>query len=724
MTWEPDGSHYRWRRGDVVTTVTTSPLGFSLVDAAERTLTASAPGDAYPSTAFAWRTNGHWQTLTAPSRTEIEGEHLALHWETPNAALVIGPDEGGNCSIDLQVAGAEAVAFALTSAPDEHYFGLGERFNKLDQREEIVDLWVKNGASGGDTYKPVPFLTSSRGYGIAINTTHRVYCALAHPTVSEAATFTVSADRLRASLFTGDTPLAILARYTALSGRPPAPPAWAFMPWKSRDWRFENQATALEDIRQQQALDLPCGVKLIDAEWETVGHSFRFDPVKYPDPAGMIREANAAGLQLVLWLSPNMTADTPEYEECAHRGFLIKDANGAPYRHRLGNTPGWEGTTIDFSNPDAVAWWQEQLCGLLEMGIRGFKTDFGEQVPADAVFANGKTGVEMHNLLPVLYNRATWEVVREYGGILLGRSAWTGSQPYPAIWAGDQSPDFSPWAGLPTAIVAGQSAGWSGFPYWGSDIGGYFNEPDDDVFVRWTQFAALTPIMEAHGLGKREPWLFSPSTLEIYRQYATLHAKLVPYSLSATFEVARTGLPLMRAMPLVYPDQPDAYRDWVQYQYLYGPNLLVAPVYSWGTSRQVWFPPGEWIDFFSGERYRGPSIARVPAPLDKLPLFVRAGSLLPLRSEPNIDEAESLDLLLYPGGSCRVGLRDATLLLVTEEGAGRGKIEMAGPSRRYRLLAPQTPEIRIALDGEDLRQFPADGLTWEGNRTVTYEVGE
>ncbi len=210
------------------------------------------------------------------------------------------------------------------------------------------------------------------------------------------------------------------------------------------------------------------------------------------------------------------------------------------------------------------------------------------------------------------------------------RSAWAGSQRYPGIWAGDQSPDFSPWAGLPTAIVAGQSAGWSGFPYWGSDVGGYFNAPDDEVFTRWAQFSAVCPLFEPHGLGKREAWEFSAQTLEIYRRMAQLHDDLLPYSLAAAGEAHQTGMPLMRAMPLIYPEYPDAHLDWVQYQYLYGPDLLAAPVYSWGTSRLIWFPPGEWVDVETGEVIAGPQQLRVPAPIEKLPLYRRVGASVPM----------------------------------------------------------------------------------------------
>ncbi|MFN8665046.1 MAG: glycoside hydrolase family 31 protein [Thermomicrobiales bacterium] len=612
---------------------------------------------------------------------------LTLTWRNAHTTAQIAADPDRGLRWTVSAPHAEALAVSLDARAEEHFYGLGERFNKLDQRGEIVELWVKNGASGGDTYKPVPFIASSRGYGLAIDTSRRVFVSLAHPTTPNVSTVTVEGNELTAWLIPGPLPADVVRRYTAWVGRPPVPPEWFFRPWKSRDWRNEDQRTVLEDIQAQQEHGIPCGVKLIDATWETEGHNFRFDADKYPDVPRMMAALRDADMELVLWFSPSMTSGTDDYEEAARRGYLITDRNGDPYLHRLGNEPGWEGTTIDFSNPDAVAWWQDGLRSLLDQGIRGFKTDFGEQVPEDAIFANGKTGAEMHNLLPVLYNEASWAVVKEYDGALLARSAWAGSQQFPGIWAGDQSADFSPWAGLPTAIVAGQSAGWSGFPYWGSDVGGYFNPPDDEVFARWAQFGAVSPVMEAHGLGHREAWLFSPDTLDIYRRFARLHDQLVPYSLAASVEAAATGMPIMRAMALLYPEHQLAHEDWVQYQFMYGPALLAAPVYSWGKQRQVWFPPGEWLDFDSGMVYGGLQTTRVPAPIEKLPLFARSGSVIPLREDR---DARDLTLRLFMGGApgaTDLRLRDGSEFRVSPGSSG-ATLTISGPQRRYRLAAP------------------------------------
>jgi alpha-D-xyloside xylohydrolase len=274
---------------------------------------------------------------------------------------------------------------------------------------------------------------------------------------------------------------------------------------------------------------------------------------------------------------------------------------------------------------------------------------------------------------------------------------------------------------LPSAIVAGQSAGWSGFPYWGSDIGGYFGSPDDEVFVRWAQFAAFTPIMQAHGLGIREPWLFRHSTLEVYRRFANLHARLVPYSRAAAAVARRTGMPLMRAMALCFPEDPDIHQDWIQYQYLYGPDLLVAPVYSWGTTRQVYFPAGEWIDYFTGSPVSGPLAVRVPAPLESIPVFVRAGTVLPLLRDIATPSASALELQMFPGGAAERLLADGTRIVLESEPPAATRLSVNGPERDYVLSVPHGSIGQVSHSSQPVTRV-GESLRWRGEVTLDLEV--
>jgi alpha-D-xyloside xylohydrolase len=590
--------------------------------------------------------------------------------------------------VDLraEVEGAAWLAADLYAAPGEHYLGFGERFDALDQRGKEVDLWVEDGAQLGLTYIPVPFYLSSAGYGLHIDTDVRCVARMATSDDPAVVSIRNAAPALSLNVIPGATPKEILSRYTAIAGRPEVPPEWVFGPWKSRDWQTADQAGIGEDVEMQHELGLPATVKLIDARWEAAYHTFDFDPVKFPHPGAMIDHIQAHGSRLVVWISPWMAVDNEDdpndaFYESAEQGYLIKNPAGEVYVHRLGNNPMLVGSCIDFTNPEAVAWWQDKIRRLAGMGVSGINTDFGEQVPEDAVFHDGRTGREMHNIFPRLYNEITYEALQAtQPAVLLARSGWHGSQGLSAIWAGDQTSDFAHASGLRTAIVAGISAGLSGFPYWGSDIGGYFGTPSDEVYQRWAQFGAFSPIMMIHGAGRREPWTFSQQTLDLYRRYAQLHTDLFPYIYTYASEASRTGLPIMRAMPLEYPDEKASWEDLAEHQYCFGAELLVAPVYyGFSRTRLVFLPQGLWRGFWTGGLLQGGRVIRHQAEMDQIPVFARAGAIIP-RLDPSPDTllsaiqdgvrtaGDDLRLDLYPGADGRFRLHDGTEFVWDEAG--------------------------------------------------------
>jgi alpha-D-xyloside xylohydrolase len=580
---------------------------------------------------------------------------------------------------ELQAADSsiEALAIDFAAQPDEHYLGFGERFNRIDQRGQEIDLYVINGASGGLTYKPIPFYMSSAGYGVRLLTAYRTKVRLACYDDPSVVSIRTEANQLSFQLWTGEPFAALLTRYTQLLGKPLyQPPAWIFGPWKSRDWTAETQTTVEEDLRLPRQLNLPGSVKLIDAAWEAQLNDFEFNQ-NFPDPEGMVAEARKLGYRIVIWVGPwivKSDANQAIYDYCAEQGFLIKNSAGETYEHSLGNSPGFMGSCLDFTNPATVEWWQGHIEKLVKMGFDGFKTDFGEQVPEDAVFYDGRTGLEMHNLYPQIYNQVTYEAMQRHThGILLARSAWDGSQPYCALFGGDQSSDFGPATGIPSVIKAAQNAGLSGFPFYTSDIGGYFGTPTEKVFARWIAFGAFLPIMQLHGLGCREPWKYSSQILDLYRHYACVHMDLFPYIYTHALIASTTGLPLVRAMAFAFPHEPDIWQIDNELQYCFGSDLLVSPVYS-GHS-DVWsvnLPAGIWRDYWDGTPYLGGRTIQVRADIDYLPVFARAGAIIPLLDPspdtllPVMDEPEikvagnDLRLQLYPGADGSFQLYDGT----------------------------------------------------------------
>jgi len=280
---------------------------------------------------------------------------------------------------------------------------------------------------------------------------------------------------------------------------------------------------------------------------------------------------------------------------------------------------------VDFTNPDATRWWQELHRPLFALGVSAFKTDFGEDVPLDACFSDGRTGEEMHNLYPLLYNRAVFEITRECTGegIVWSRSGWAGSQLYPACWGGDPACD---WDSLAASLRGGLSLGLSGVPFWSHDIGGYHGTPDERLYVRWAQLGLLSPHARCHGESPREPWRYGPRAEEIFRSFAKLRERLLPYLVAQAKESCRTGKPLLRALVFEWPHDPVAWS--IDDEYLLGDSLLVAPVLDDSDRRRIWFPPGRWTDHWTGEEHEGERWEECAAPLEILPLFVRAGSAI------------------------------------------------------------------------------------------------
>jgi alpha-D-xyloside xylohydrolase len=521
-------------------------------------------------------------------------------------------------------------AFAL--APDERLYGLGETFTGLDKTGGSYESWHVEplGTETERAYKNVPFHLSSAGYGLLVDTTRRVRYDLG---AGSAASGQVAVDGDRAAFVFcyGPDFRDVLSTYTALTGRPRRPPKWSFGVWMSRlGYESREQLESITD--RLRAESIPCDVVHLDPFWmrERQSTDLVWDTDQFPAPAEMIDRLHERGFHLSLWEHPHVPVGTDAFREAAREGYFVEDGTGKPYVMDRTCQGDYRGAIVDFTDPDAVAWWQAKHRRLLEMGVDTFKTDYGEYVPEDAVFANGRSGTAEHNLYPYRYNEAVYRAVEDYRGpedtLLWSRAAWTGSQRYPVHWGGDPQTSF---VGMAAALKGGLSASLSGFGYWSHDIGGFRGEPSTEVYVRWAQFGLLSSHARCHGTTPREPWAFGEEALDVFRRYARLRYRLLPYLYSVADETARTGLPTVRPLVFAYQDDPSV-AD-LDDQFLLGPNLLVAPVFAGDTVRSVYLPEGEWVDWWTDERYRGGRRVEVAAPLDRLPLFVRAGGVVPMR---------------------------------------------------------------------------------------------
>jgi alpha-D-xyloside xylohydrolase len=541
-----------------------------------------------------------------------------------------------------------------------NYYGLGEHFDVLNHSHQIVkNLSQDNGGpKGSSTYKPMPFFMSTTGYGLWVDTTGEATFDM-NATSKDDAIVDVAAGRLRIVLFLGPQFRTILANFTALSGRAIVPPYWAFAPWKGRDFH-QNDAQVLEDVDKMRALGLPASVILIDSPWASAYNNYKFNPKQFNDAPGMIKHLHEQGYKMVLWHTSwiNSKSDPPHeagfegkiaamsdnYAEAAGNGYFVKNLKGEPY---VGRWWKGEGSLIDFTKPAAKRWWQDQVRLAIAAGADGFKDDDAEgNFIGDVSFADGSDQRVMRNRYAVLYNNAMEELIQKDlkgNGVLFARSVTAGANGIGMLWGGDNEASFSPDNGLPTVVTAGIGAGLSGMPLWATDLGGYektASTPDVPLLMRWTEYSAFSPVMQVMSEANISPWDFDQKTggtraLDNYRKYSVLHMSLFPYRYAAALEAQKTGMPLMRA--LVLDNQNDAHAQSRKDEYLFGPDMLVAPVIDEGTSRVVYLPehagaekaPIRWIQYWTGVATNGGNTIVEQAPLDTIPVWIRAGAVIP-----------------------------------------------------------------------------------------------
>jgi alpha-D-xyloside xylohydrolase len=562
---------------------------------------------------------------------DAEGREVFRQQRQDRTLLIYGSYPIGYSRDEASVAFHESFALSV----EEHFFGLGQQYGPLDKRGQRIVSWSRDlhGFTGGAlTYHNIPFFLSSRGYGIFVNHTSPITYELGWPS-PETAAFRVEDPYLDYFLIYGPQPKDILARYHQLTGRPVLPPLWSFGVWMSR-CMYVNRPQVEEVVTRMRELGIPCDVVNLDPLWlkERRRHmrdacDFVWDEEAYPDPPGFVRWLGERGVKLCLWENPYIWKGTAMYEEGRRQGFLVRSQSGEPARPA--ENPEDAGIA-DFTNPAAVRWWQSKHRPLLRMGVAAFKSDYGEAVPADAVMANGKSGREMHNVYPLLYNRAVYEEVRRQRGeaVVFGRSGYAGSQRYPINWTGDSPCTY---AGMAAALRAGLSLSLSGIPFWSHDIGGFWNPngmnpPSPELYIRWAQFGMLSSHARFHGVGPREPWVYGDEAVAIVREFARLRYRLLPYLWGLAHE-ALAGVPVARPLFLEFPDDPLA--PQVDLEYMLGPYLLVAPVFDDGGRRQVYLPSGQWFDFWTNQEIAGPTWRDMEVPLERVPLFVRGDSILP-----------------------------------------------------------------------------------------------
>lgn len=651
--------------GPLVAEITLDPWGLRFLDGGGRELVASNPGETDIS--------GRLRTLPF-GRSTVDGTVVAYH----------------EC---------------FTAAADEHFVGLGEKFTAFDKRGQRALMWNYDafGSESDRSYKNVPFYISSRGYGVLVDSgmaTEFDLCQSTHSCVQ----ILVPDDLIDYYVLAGPTPGEVLDRLDLLTGRPMLPPKWAFGTWISSGFFPDTQDAVLTRARTLRERGIPCDVMHLDCYWQVAGHwsDLRWDAVNFPDPAGMLSELAAMGFRTCLWMNPYVSHLSPLFAEAAANGYFLTRFDGSPYVADV-----WHGSQppcaiVDLTRPEAVTWFQSLLRPLLEQGVAVFKTDFAEGVPADAVAANGMAGAELHNVYSLLFNDVVAAVTREVAGhgMVWARSSFLGGQRHAAQWSGDTNCSYPAMA---STLRGGLSHGLSGVPFWSHDAGGFSGRPSPELYVRWAQFGALSPLVRFHGTTSRLPWDFPAAAEEAAVAAIRLRYRLMPYLYSAAVESARSGMPMMRALLVDSPDDPAAWH--ADLEYLLGPDLLVAPMIDPTGNRSIYFPAGEWIDWWTGEVQTGQTYRRIRLPLDRVALYVRRGAIIPV-TEPKDTVGdgpfEDITLLFFDATSSATVIRDVdgdTVATASRTDAGI-TVRVDGPARvaaaRHAFPSPDAAPIHLA----------------------------
>ena len=539
----------------------------------------------------------------------------------------------------------------LAIDPGESIYGLGERFGAFVKNGQEVDIWNEDGGTSSEqAYKNVPFYLSSRGYGVFVAHPERVSLEVGSE-VNTRVQLSVPGQALEYYVIAGPTPKDVLRRYTALTGRPAKVPAWSFGLWLSTSFTTSyDEATVLSFVDGMRERDIPLSVFHFDCFWmrEYQWCDFEWDPRVFPDPEGMLARLHERGLKVCVWINPYIAQRSPLFAEGAEKGYLLKTSDGGVWQWDQ-----WQAGMglVDFTNPDATAWYVSHLERLLDQGVDAFKTDFGERIPVDDVlWHDGSDPQRMHNYYTHLYNEAVFRLLERRRGegeaVLFARSATAGGQQLPVHWGGDND---STYASMAETLRGGLSLGLSGFGYWSHDIGGFEGTPDAGVFKRWLPFGLLSSHSRLHGSGSyRVPWAFDDEAVDVARKFTRLKLSLMPYLAGVATQAHEQGLPMLRPMVLEFPEDRGAHP--VDTQFMLGESLLVAPVFTATGDAEVYIPEGTWTSLLDGSTVTGPRWVGEQHGFDSLPLYVRPGTVLPVGASDDAPEyawADGVTLHLF-----------------------------------------------------------------------------
>jgi sulfoquinovosidase len=668
------------------------------------------------------RGDGPWTRYRVITQSASTDREITLTLGAANgdaATLRFALDDADNLDVTFTPPPAPDGEDILTSLSfacpeNERFYGLGSQSYAAEHRGWRVPIWTREqgigkkvdpivGFNGAleDAYAPMGWVMNSAGFGVLLGNSERSVFELCSER-DDAWRIETFAAQLRFKIIVGDSMMDLLAGLTEHTGRIVQPPAWTFAPWNDSLQTEERVRALAAHLREN---DIPSSAMWVE-DWiggdlnEVTGYHLHYvwyaDEERWPNLDGMIDDLHADGFKFFGYFNSFIRKETPMWGEALEGDFLIQTPAGEPYEFI---DPIFKvASLVDLTNPDAVAWLRGYQLAAIERGLDGWMADYGEWMPYDAVLSDGRTGAEVHNLYPLMWqaaNRANMDEGHpdgDYTFFVRSGFAWTEggtSGLAPVVWAGDQNTSWDDGDGIKTVVPIGLNLGMTGVPMFTHDIGGYSSAIEDpttkELWFRWVSLGAFSPVMRTHhGASDEENWMLDrdEESTAHWKRYAIEHTRLYPYLASLTADAVATGAPIFRHTVLEFPQDPEA--AGLHYQYMLGDSLLVAPVLDEGaTEVRLWLPQGRWAHWWTGEVQEGDQWVTVPAAVGDIPVFLREGGVVPqLRTAPDtlasataegittLDDVDDLyTLTVFPGAA-----RQRTLVDETTIALGQGSL--------------------------------------------------
>lgn len=553
---------------------------------------------------------------------------------------------------------------------DESFYGFGEKFTDFNKRGQTIHCWQTDALSTNteQSYKNHPFFISSRGYALLLNSYTRSRFDMG--TVSGVSYNMEVEDRyLDYTVLFGGEPKALLQNYTAMTGMVPMIPKWAFGLWMSK-CSYRSQEEIYEVVRKAEEERIKIDVIHIDGWQKKIdAGAWEWDLERFPDPEGMIRYLKEHHIHLSLWIFPYIDERSSFFEMAREKGYLVKDEEGQPVRFYATATSDFKVGCFDFTNPSFVEWYRERVKAVLKMGVGVVKTDFSEALPAYSVYHDGSDGVQGHNKITFLYAKTIYDIMKEVKSesgeypLLWGRSGYAGSHTIPAAWAGDSSTHLNNHASI---LRGGLSIAMSGIPFWGFDMGGFYNTdhdgyecpPETTEYLRSCQFGLFSPLSRCHGKTPREPWHFGAEAEAVFRACNDVRHRLVPYLYTMAYKSHTDSVPMLRPLVMEYP--ADRNVRSLDLEYFLGDSLLVAPVFD-QDDFALYLPSGRWINFHTYEAEEGGRWIAPGIRPERIPVYIREDAVIPMLTQvPEEIEApyKEMELVVHLVGEIREKIYD------------------------------------------------------------------